>query len=67
MRVPARIRHLPVASALTLPTLRAGPFPLPGREREDTGDHRCRHPPIPCRPAAPDSRRPRIRRPTRQT
>ncbi|QCO01807.1 hypothetical protein D3867_06975 [Azospirillum argentinense] len=30
---PARIKRLPLAGTLTLPPLRGGPLPLPGRER----------------------------------
>ncbi|CAO3435262.1 hypothetical protein [Azospirillum argentinense] len=33
VRVEPRIEALSLGSTLTLPTLRAGPFPLPGRER----------------------------------
>ncbi|QCO15407.1 hypothetical protein D3869_09325 [Azospirillum brasilense] len=40
-----RIEELILGLTLTLPTLRAGPFPLPGRERaERTGDNRR----VPC-------------------
>ncbi|KAA0679076.1 hypothetical protein DS843_17860 [Roseomonas genomospecies 6] len=33
VRVEPRIKALILGGTLTLPTLRAGPFPLPGRER----------------------------------